>query len=90
MRASGTTAGPSRRRKVLMAAAGAAIGLAAGAIAAAFTIILLAAVAWLFVFGDDPWPRWSDFAIPAVGYAVALAAIVTGAVIGWRSATPRQ
>lgn len=74
----------------LMAAAGAGIGLVAGAIAGAFAIILLAAVAWLFVFGDDPWPGWSDTVIAGVGYAVALAATITGGIIGWRHGQPRQ
>jgi hypothetical protein len=80
------SAPPSRRQKVLLAAAGAGIGLLAGAFAGAFTIVLLAAVAWLFVFGDDPWPGWSAIAIAGIGYAVTLAATVTGGIVGWRHA----
>lgn len=81
---------PSRRRQILMAAAGSAIGLVAGSFAGAFTIIMLAGVAWIFVFGDDPWPGWTGVAIPAAGYAVALVATVTGGIVGWRHVQPRQ
>ena len=83
-------AAPSRRRQVLMATVGAGIGLLAGAFAGAFTMVLLAAVAWLFVFGDDPWPGWSDIAIAGAGYAVALTATVIGGIAGWRHAQPRR
>ena len=44
-----------------------------------------AGIAWLFLFGDDPWPRWSEIAIPLV----ALAGIVAGAAMlglaAWRA-----
>ena len=58
----------------------------AGAFAGAFTIVLLAAVAWLFVFGDDTWPGWSAISIAGIGYAVTIAATVTGGIVGWRHA----
>ena len=44
-----------------------------------------AGIAWIFLFGDDPWPRWSEIAIPLV----ALAGIVAGAAMfglaAWRA-----
>ena len=44
-----------------------------------------AGIAWIFLFGDDPWPRWSEIAIPLV----ALAGMVAGAAIlglaAWRA-----
>ena len=44
-----------------------------------------AGMAWLFLFGDDPWPRWSEIAIPLV----ALAGMVAGAAMlglaAWRA-----
>ena len=44
-----------------------------------------AGIAWLFLFGDDPWPRWSEIVIPLV----ALAGVVAGAAMlglaAWRA-----
>jgi hypothetical protein len=44
-----------------------------------------AGIAWIFLFGDDPWPKWSEIVIPLV----ALAGMVAGAYIlglaAWRS-----
>ena len=31
-----------------------------------------AGIAWIFLFGDDPWPRWSEIAIPLVALAGAV------------------
>ena len=57
----------------LMTAAGALwgflLGIGAGLLAAAFA----AGVAWLFVFGDGPWPWWAEWAILGTGIAVGLA-----------------
>jgi hypothetical protein len=30
---------------------------------------------WIYVFGDDPWPKWSDYVLGA--------AIVLGGLIAW-------
>ena len=32
-----------------------------------------AGIAWIFLFGDDPWPRWSEIVIPLVALAGSLA-----------------
>ena len=84
MKGAHMTLPPSRRRKVLMAAAGAGAGLVAGTFAGALTIVLLAAIAWLWIFGDDPRPGWADAVIAGAGYAVAIACTITGGLAGWR------
>lgn len=73
-----------------MAAAGAGVGAVAGGLAGAFTIVLLAAVAWLWVFGDDPWPGWAEIVIAGAGYTVGLVATVAGVIIGWRRPGPSR
>ena len=35
-------------------------------------------VLWLYVFGDDPWPEWSNYLIGA--------ALVIGGLIAWLAA----
>jgi hypothetical protein len=43
-----------------------------------------AGIAWIFLFGDDPWPRWSEFAIPLVALAGAVAGAVALGLAAWR------
>ena len=51
------------------------LAIVGGAIAAYTTVLLvggaLLGVLWLWVFGDDPWPRWVttsfDILLPVVG-----------------------
>ena len=40
-------------------------------VGAAVAAGLAVGVLWLFVFGDSPWPSWTDTAIPAAVLAVA-------------------
>ena len=68
--------------RILMIIAAAGVGGYAGLIVVGGGA---AGIAWLFLFGDDPWPRWSEIAIPLV----ALAGIVAGAAMlglaAWRA-----
>ncbi|HVF38190.1 MAG TPA: hypothetical protein VNA29_09655 [Sphingomicrobium sp.] len=38
-----------------------------------------AGVAWIFLFGDEPWPRWGEWLILGLGI---IGAIAVGIVIG--------
>jgi len=59
-----------------------AFGALLGAVAA------LAGVAWIFIFGDDPWPEWSNEAIMTIALICAVfVGISTGWSI-WRSTRP--
>ena len=44
-----------------------------------------AGIAWLFLFGDDPWPKWSEIVIPLVALAGALAGAAVLGFAAWRS-----
>ena len=35
---------------------------------------------WLYVFGDDPWPEWSDYVL---GTAIILGGLACWAFCGW-------
>jgi hypothetical protein len=52
---------------------GIAAALCVGFLVAAGTIVFGAGMFWLFVFGDDPWPSWSDAALLSAGCAAGLA-----------------
>ena len=41
-----------------------------------------AGIAWIFLFGDDPWPAWSD---PVI-MSIALAGAIGGAIVLGRAA----
>ena len=58
---------------------------AAGAVIVGGSVLLgvaaaLLAMAWIFVFGDNEWPKWSDPAIMSLASAVGL---VAGVATGW-------
>ena len=61
------------------------LAIVGGAIAAYTTVLLvggaLLGILWLWVFGDDPWPRWVttsfDILLPVVG-------LFLWAVFGWQ------
>ena len=65
------------------------LAIVGGAIAAYTTILLVAGgllgVGWLWVFGDDPWPRWSEWAIMALGLGGSLLAGLLAGLAVWRS-----
>jgi hypothetical protein len=44
-----------------------------------------AGMAWIFLFGDDPWPRWSEIAVPLVALAGSLAGAWALGLAAWRS-----
>jgi hypothetical protein len=44
-----------------------------------------AGIAWLYLFGDDPWPRWSEIAIPLVALAGSVAGALALGLAIWRS-----
>ena len=43
-----------------------------------------AGIAWIFLFGDDPWPKWSEIVIPLVAFAGLLAGAWLFVVAAWR------
>jgi hypothetical protein len=48
---------------------GIAWALLLGPLAAIGIVGLAAGVAWLFVYGDDPWPKATEWLLPAIGLA---------------------
>jgi hypothetical protein len=56
-------------------------GGAAGALAILLTgTVFLMGVLWLFVFGDDPWPKWVE---PVLNLAIPIIGLLLAAAIGW-------
>ncbi|MCL6739699.1 hypothetical protein LZ518_00890 [Sphingomonas sp. RB56-2] len=44
-----------------------------------------AGIGWIFLFGDDPWPRWSEIVIPLVAFAGAIAGAASFGLAVWRA-----
>ncbi len=44
-----------------------------------------AGVAWIFLFGDDPWPKWGEALIVILAAAGAVGGAVMGGLAAWRS-----
>jgi hypothetical protein len=44
-----------------------------------------AGIAWIFLFGDDPWPRWSEIVIPLVALAGAVGGAAAVGLATWRA-----
>lgn len=44
-----------------------------------------AGIAWIFLFGDGPWPRWSEIVIPLVALAGAVGGAAVLGVAAWRA-----
>ena len=77
----------SRWARILLTALAAMIGGWGGMIAIGGGA---AGIAWIFLFGDDAWPRWSEIAIPLVALAGAIAgANILGRAV-WRSTSQGQ
>jgi fatty acid desaturase len=72
----------SRWARILLTCLAALIGGWAGLIAIGGGA---AGIAWIFLFGDDPWPKWSEIAIPLVALAGSLAAAWVLGFATWRS-----
>ena len=69
-----------------MLAAGSGVAIAAAATVGA--VAVLAGFAWIFVFGDDPWPAWSDAAIMTVALIFAATAGIATARSIWHATRP--
>lgn len=67
--------------RALMTAAGALWGLLLGLGAALLAAGFAAGVAWLFLFGDDTWPWWAEWAILGVGLVAGLAVFLVCLVL---------
>ena len=74
------------RRQLLYACGGGAIGAVAGFFLACVVILLGAAVFWLFIFGDDPWPAAAETTLTAFGGLIWLVGAIGGAIAGWKRA----
>ena len=68
--------------RILLTALAAAIGGWAGLIAVGGGA---AGIAWIFLFGDDPWPAWSEPVIMVIALAGALTGATVLGVGVWRS-----
>lgn len=80
--------GPGVSLRSLYTLAGAAWGVVLGAPAATMVSGYLLAAAWLFLFGDDPWPAHSWLVLlpgPIVGIAILLGATALGRWFGSRA-----
>lgn len=66
--------------------AGVAWGILLGIAGGIYGAGLAAGFAWLFLFGDSPWPAWSEPAILAVALATGLAIFAGCTAIGWAAA----
>jgi len=44
-----------------------------------------AGIAWIFLFGDDPWPHWSEIVIPLVAFLGAVAGATILGLAAWRA-----
>ena len=76
----------SRWLRYLIALLAAGLGFIVGVVGCG---ALAAGTGWIFLFGDDPWPSWSDAAIVA---AALIGGAVVGTVVGlraWRTRAPK-
>lgn len=69
--------------KRLFIAAGIAWGVVLGIAGGLYAGGLAAGVAWLFLFGDDPWPDWAESAILGVATVAGLAIFGGCIALGW-------
>ena len=77
----------SRWSRIVLTALAAMIGGWAGLIAVGDGA---AGFAWIFLFGDDPWPKWSEIVIPLVALAGAIAGALMLGLATWRSTGKRD
>lgn len=71
-----------RRARILLTILAAIIGCWAGLMTIGGGA---AGIAWIFLFGDDPWPRWSEIVIPLVALAGAVGGAAVLGVAAWRA-----
>lgn len=60
-------------------------GLVLGAAAAVLAVGAAAGFAWIYLFGDAPWPESVGWALPALGLGVFLAVLLGCVVLGLRA-----
>ena len=63
---------------LLLAIVGGAIG---AYFVTLFTAGALLGILWLYVFGDDPWPAWTNYVL---GTAIIAAGLFLWAWLAWR------
>lgn len=71
----------SRWVRVIMVILAACIGAYAGLIVIGGGA---AGIAWIFLFGDDPWPRWSEIVILLVALIGAAYGAIGFGLAAWR------
>lgn len=61
------------------------LAIVGGAIAAYTTVLLVGAaivgVLWLWVFGDDPWPKWVTTSFDTL---LPIGGLILWAIFGWQ------
>ena len=68
----------------------AVIGGGVAAFAAAIGFVAVSyGVLWIYVFGDDPWPKWVDPVLGVLLFAVALGVWVAVGLLIWRQLVRR-
>jgi len=66
-----------------------------GGAALGYALLLLVAggvlgVLWLYIFGDDPWPAWTDYALGGAIVAGGLASWAFCSWMIWRTLKPQK
>jgi peptidoglycan biosynthesis protein MviN/MurJ (putative lipid II flippase) len=66
-----------------------------GGAALGYVLLLVVAggvlgVLWLYVFGDDPWPAWTDYVLGGAVIAGGLASWGFCSWMLWRALKPRE
>ena len=69
--------------RITLAITGGVVGLVVGMCAALVAAGATLGIVWLFVFGDNPWPAWSNVLVAVIAGVVALACVIGGAWIGY-------
>ena len=65
------------------------VGLAAGVGTTLGIMLFGAAVLWLWVFGDDQWPRWAEVSLVAAAYGSGIAVAASFILSARRRDKPR-
>ena len=65
-------------------------GLVAGVCTAFVVAGAMLGMMWIFVFGDNPWPDWSNILVAMVFMGVVLACVATGGWLGYRHGIARE
>jgi hypothetical protein len=65
-------------------------GFLVAAIASMAILGAMAGIFWIFVFGDNAWPAWAEYALIALFYLVLLALWIPTLVWGFRTGKRRE